>query len=265
MTINERVYDIYRELEYRGVVDSQTEFGEELGLSRSYISRLLNGKENVSKKLIKNLETSFKINPKYLTDGEGEPFIEKQGVLGDMIDIPESRKASGAGISARKAFYGRRQKGILFVPVTAQAGYGKMIGDDIEYKLSDLERTIIPDFPYDGDDFRAFQVEGDSMEYVNEAGKIDGIPSGMWVLGQRVPQEDWRENLSLYRIHVVTFPRQVVVKRLLQDNPDQIILDSDNEMFPQERRNLSEVKEIWYVVRKLDWNMPPPRRKEITV
>jgi hypothetical protein len=151
------------------------------------------------------------------------------------------------------------------VPITAQAGYSRMIGDDIEYKLTDLERTIIPDFPYDGDDFRAFQVEGDSMEYVNENGKIDGLPSGMWVLGQRVPQEDWQENLALYRIHIVVFPRQVFVKRLLQDNPNQIILDSDNDMFPQERVDLSEVKEIWYVVRKLDWNMPPPRRKEINV
>lgn len=173
-------------------------------------------------------------------------------------------KVTGADLRLSKALNGRTQKGILAVPIKAQAGYARMLHDDFAVFMDQLDRVIIPDFPYDGDDFRMFQVEGDSMEYVNENGRVAGLQNGIWVVGQLVPQEDWRENLSLYRVHVIVMARQCLIKRVLQDNPDEIILHSDNEeMHPQERIKLADVKEIWYVVRKLDWDMPPPRRIEI--
>lgn len=180
------------------------------------------------------------------------------------MDSPGPSKTTGDQLRQQKVL-GRQQKGILAVPIKAQAGYARMLHDDYSVLIDQLERLVIPNFPYDGEDFRAFEVEGDSMEYVNEGGQIDGLPSGMWVVAQRVPQEDWRDNLSKYRVHVVVFARQIVIKRILQDNPDEIILHSDNPAFQQERRSLADVQEIWYVVRKMDWNMPPPRRIEIAV
>jgi hypothetical protein len=41
---------------------------------------------------------------------------------------------------------------------------------------------------------------------------------------------------------------------------------SDNEEFyPQFTMKKSEIKELWLVKRKIDWDMPPPKRFEIKV
>lgn len=231
----------------------QTEVAKKLGLT----PQGLNSKLNAA-----SVKTDF-LQKVGIAINKTVEQIMQDAVALEANGVP--KKQTGRDIAAQKAFGGRQQRGILAVPVKAQAGYARMLGDDFAILMDQLERIAIPNFPYDGEEFRAFEVEGDSMEYVNEQGHIAGIPSGMWVVGQRVPQEDWAENLARFRIHVIVFARQILIKRILQDNSTEIILHSDNDLYPQERRALEDVKEIWYVVRKLDWDMPPPRRIEINV
>lgn len=241
-------------------------------LGNGIVGKSIKKDSDISLESVEKITKAFpQVNKMWLRTGEGMPLLD--GGDGSGIDESAVDETQQSGTPAKttgeqlrqQKIQGRQQKGIIMVPIGAQAGYSRAMHDDYALLVDQLERMTIPDFPYDGDEFRAFQAEGDSMEFVNKFGMVDGIPSGMWVMTQRVPQEDWAKNLQLYRIHVVVFQRQIVIKRILQDNPNEIVLHSDNPLYPQERKSLEDVKEIWYVVRKLDWNMPPPVRIEINV
>lgn len=243
-------------LKYKKI--SQAAAAEKLGIARQTLSVYL-GQYEPDPKFVSLVE---KVWPDF---DEEYPLGDNSTMAESIVEEPAPHKLTGKAISNRKAFEGRQQKGILAVPIAAQAGYTRMMGDDFAMFAHELDRVYLPGFPYDGDNFRLFQVEGDSMEYVNETGQIAGLQSGFWVVGEAVPSEDWQKNLRPYRIHVVVLAREILIKRILQDNEDEIVLHSDNELYEQFRVRLEDVKEIWYVVRKLDWNMPPPRRIEIKV
>lgn len=175
---------------------------------------------------------------------------------------PESEYKKGEEIRREKV-EGKQMKGTIAVPIKAQANYAKNIFNPVY--LNNLERFYFPNNPYDGDKYRFFQMEGDSMEYIDENGKVAGLPDGSWIIAEEVPQEDWRHNLRKYYVHVVVTNSRITIKRILQDNDADIVLHADNELYGQERIPLSEVKEIWIFKRRLDWNAPPPRKIEITV
>lgn len=169
---------------------------------------------------------------------------------------------TGYEIRRNKAM-GRGMKGTVAVPIKAQANYAKNIFNTVY--LEDLERFYFPNNPYDGDRYRFFEMEGDSMEYIDENGRVAGLPHGSWIIAEEVPQEDWRHNLRKYYVHVIVTNSRITIKRILQDNDHEIVLHADNDVYGQERIPLSEVKEIWIFKRRLDWNAPPPRRIEINV
>lgn len=159
---------------------------------------------------------------------------------------------------------GGKQKGIAAVPIKAHTSYIKNVGN-VEY-LSKLERIYFPNIPYDGDNFRFFQVEGKSMEYIDEATKTaKGIEDGAWVLVEKIPKEDWKENLRVYLVYVIVTNNRVTLKRVLRDSSEEVVLHADNEIYGQERLPLKDVQEIWIFRRKLDWIAPPPRKIEIKV
>lgn len=202
-----------------------------------------------------------------------KPFLQKFcEVFGFDYDVefrPLSSKqftnsTNGDYIKQRLALKNdRTPKGVPALPIKVQAGYARHLTDPV-YR-SEMERVYFPNSPYDGDDYIYAQMEGDSMEYINEFGKPAGLEDGAWIIAQRVPQEDWAENLRTFYVHVVVTSTRLTIKRILQDNNKEIVLHADNEIYPQERISLSDVREIWIFKRKLDWNAPPPRKIEITV
>lgn len=156
------------------------------------------------------------------------------------------------------------QKGIPALPIKVQGGFNIHVDDPVF--ISQLERIYIPGIPFDGDDYLWAEVEGDSMEYVDpHTNKISGISDGTWCLFQKVPQEYWRTGLKKYYVHLVITDSLFTVKRILQDNSEEIVLHPDNEMYQQERIHLKDVKAIYLFKRKLDWNVPPPRKIDIKV
>lgn len=68
-----------------------------------------------------------------------------------------------------------------------------------------------------------------------------------------------------YRLTQLITETRFTVKRILQDNDEEIVLSPDNEDYTQERIHLSEVQGIYIFNRKLAWNAPPPRKHEIKV
>lgn len=174
----------------------------------------------------------------------------------DFTIVNVTTKTTGEDLRKQKAFGDTKEDGLIYVPIAAQAGYAKHFTSQIF--ISDLERLYIPGLPYKGDEYRYFEVEGDSMEPT--------IKAGMQVIGQRIPPEYWKD-LQDYYIHVIVTNSQVMIKRLMRLNDGKrLVAISDNEeMYPQFDIQISTIKELWVVKRLLDWRMPPPKKFEITI
>lgn len=234
------------------------EIREKLGITQSELAKLL----SVHSRTIQNWEKGTKI-----------PAV-KHEILRNLLNnysgsSPKVSSDSNSSITEverirKSKIFDSNQKGVIAVPIKAQANYSRHF-DNVVFQ-NQLERIYIPNSPYDGNDFRYFQVEGDSMEYVDErTGMVSGISDGSWVIAERIPKEDWSENLRKFYVYVIVTDSRITIKRILQDNPHEIVLHADNEIYGQERISLDEINEIWMFKRKLDWNAPPPRRIDIKV
>lgn len=220
-----RLKQIYNRLLADGKVSNKEDFAEKLEYSPTYVSELFSGRRDISTKFLAKVESTFDI------------------------------KDTGEEIRKRKAFGNREDNGLISVPIAAQAGYGKNYLDPVY--LNQLERIYVPGSPYRGDHFRYFEVDGDSM--------YPTLKDKMNVLGERVPQEGWQSIFNYY-IYVLVLESQILIKRLYKLDERTYVAISDNEeMYPQFTIDLKDVKELWLVKRKLDWDMMPPKNFDIKI
>ncbi|MBX9450008.1 MAG: helix-turn-helix domain-containing protein [Taibaiella sp.] len=157
-------------------------------------------------------------------------------------------------------------KGVPALPIKVQGGFARHYTDPIYWK--NLERVHFPGLNLNGpeDKFLWAEMEGDSMTYYDHNAKlITGIQHGTWGLYEQIPKEYWRTGLRKYYVHLIITESLLTVKRVLQDNDEEIVLSPDNDIFEQERFHLKDIQGIYVLKRKLDWNAPPPRKHEIKV
>jgi hypothetical protein len=256
----------YNFLKAIGKVRTQSEFAESIGKSRQYMSAAMNETETLTDNVV------FLVKMKYpqefkMFEGWGYQtnYDEVESILRKQTDGGNNESESEKAIEKirRNKIYGNDPKGILVLPVKVQGGYSLHYKDPIF--INDLSRTYIPNNPYDGEDFLMAEMEGDSMEYIDDHGRPAGIPAGSWMIFERVPQELWQTGLKKFYVHLVVTDTLFTIKRILQDKPDEIVLHPDNDLYFQQRVHLKDVKQIWIMKRRLDWNAPPPRKIEINV
>jgi phage repressor protein C with HTH and peptisase S24 domain len=148
------------------------------------------------------------------------------------------------------------KEGISFIPINAIAGYPKRIIDPM-FK-SNLQKIFIPGMPYRGESFRIWEVEGNSMEPT--------FKEGYYVLTERV-DPPWTKIKEHYAYVIVT-ELDVFLKRLKKsvttDNAWAAISDNE-ELYPPFLISMEEVKELWLVKRKMDWEMSPPKRFDVNI
>ncbi len=146
--------------------------------------------------------------------------------------------------------------GLSVVPIMAQAGYSKHYLDP--KFVDDLEVMNVPNMPYSGDKYRVFEVSGDSMEPT--------LKEGFHVVSEFVEPQYWNSTAQFY-IYVVVTEDRIMVKRLFrkEDNETYVCISDNEEFYPQFALHRTEIKELWLVKRKIDWEMPPPKRFEITI
>lgn len=65
---------------------SQPEFGEKIGVGRAAIGLYENGKRNVTDRVISDIIREYNVNYEWLTNGEGEMFIESNDELYAIVD-----------------------------------------------------------------------------------------------------------------------------------------------------------------------------------
>lgn len=172
----------------------------------------------------------------------------------DMYENPA--RTTGEDLRLQKALGISEPGGLSVVPIHAQAGYSKHYLDPAF--VDDLETMNVPNMPYRGDSFRVFEVSGDSMEPT--------LKEGFHVVAETVSHDYWNSTAQFY-IYVVVTEDRIMVKRLYrkEDNEHYVCISDNEEFYPQFLLPKSEIKELWLVKRKIDWEMPPPKRFEIKV
>ncbi|QOX81053.1 helix-turn-helix transcriptional regulator (plasmid) [Trichlorobacter lovleyi] len=74
---------------------TQVSFAQHLGISQTYVSALLRGSRQLSKKLTKKMFIVLQINPDWWNSNTGDPFLY------DVPDVPAIRKLIHAPIEPR--------------------------------------------------------------------------------------------------------------------------------------------------------------------
>lgn len=173
----------------------------------------------------------------------------------------ESEEADGSNSDIKDSYHKRRQikkledneSGIIYVPVAAQAGYSKRMN---EPKFdADFERVYLPGLKFKGARYRIFEVDGDSMSST--------LKDGNQVIAELVEPEGY-ETIANYYIYVIVSEDMITIKRVFRKSPEEWVLISDNdEFYDQFLFEVKNVKELWKVKRKIDWEMAPPKKFEI--
>jgi phage repressor protein C with HTH and peptisase S24 domain len=165
-----------------------------------------------------------------------------------------SQNKTGEDIRNQKAF-GNSEQGLIFVPIAAQAGY-TLHHIEPTY-LSELETIYIPNMPYKGNKYRIFEVSGDSMEPT--------LKEHYHVICEYVEPAFWKSTVQYYVYVIITVDR-IMIKRLFRKDDNTFVCISDNkDYYPQFILKRDDIKELWIVKRKIDWEMPPPQKVEIEV
>lgn len=234
---------------------TQSEFADKLGVGdKGTVSKYEVGRLQIAKKAEVELFTTLNVNKQWFETGKGSMFIPAKKAGG---------KTPGQQIRDNKAFGDKEKKGIIHVPLAAQANYQTYYLDPV-YK-EQVERLYIPGVNFDGDSYRSWEMKGDSMEFINAAGQPSGIMEGNILITEFVEPRDWHQIVQYY-IYVIVTEDRIMVKRLFKlPDQDAYAAISDNEHYQQFKIVRREIKELWLVKRKLDWWMPPPKKIDITV
>ena len=72
MTINERIFDLRKNILHM----TMEEFGAHIGVTKSAISEVEKGRNNVSDHLFRSICREFHVSEEWLRDGVGDPFVK---------------------------------------------------------------------------------------------------------------------------------------------------------------------------------------------
>lgn len=81
MTEGERIKQIRKENQM-----TLEQFGKKVGVAKTTISRIENGINNVTEQMRKSICREFRVDPVWLTTGEGDMFIDQSVELIEMLD-----------------------------------------------------------------------------------------------------------------------------------------------------------------------------------
>jgi transcriptional regulator with XRE-family HTH domain len=169
-----------------------------------------------------------------------DPRIDILEVVADMFkltlddllrrDVSDNKASYISLRRAQKLASGRND--IPFVPVKAAAGYLAGYGDP-EF-IDELNTFTLPMF--NGGDYRAFEIIGDSMM---------PTPSGSVIVGERI--QDLEEVKTNNTYIIVSKTDGIVYKRILKNSRlrNKYTFVSDNPAYQPYTVNAEEILEVW--------------------
>ncbi len=214
---------------------NKNSFSKEIGLKNNgTIGRLINEKRVPSQETIDRIIARFpQISYDWLKMGVGEMLVGSQNT--EVKPISDFQFLN-----------------IPFVPIYAQAGYGRGYGDQ-EYIDNLPTLPVIVDKNYRGK-YRVFEVDGDSMDN----GTRNAIYDGDKILCREVRQELWTSKLHIKDWYFVICMKNdgITVKQITSHDVEsgKIICHSLNPMFEDFEVNLKDVAELYNVIKIVDRN-----------
>lgn len=225
---------IYRYLVSIGAIKTHQDIADALKASKSSISSAFNGNERyLTQKLLFRINNAFGqiFNEDWLMNGVGE-----------MLKLEIS--------SNTKPISDIQFLNIPFVPIYAQAGYGRGYGDQ-EYIDNLPTLPVIVDKNYRGK-YRVFEVDGDSMDN----GTRNSIYDGDKILCREVRRELWTSKLHIKDWYFVICMKNdgITVKQITSHDVEsgRIVCHSLNTLFEDFEVNLRDVAELYNVIKIVD-------------
>ena len=141
---------------------------------------------------------------------------------------------------------------IPFLPIHAQAGYGRGYGDQ-EYIESLPTYPVIADKNYKGK-YRVFEVEGDSMD----DGTRNAIFNGDKVLCREVKRDLWTSKLHYKDWYFVICMKNdgITIKQITEHDVEKGVIHCHplNPIFDDFEVDLNEVAELYNVIKIVERN-----------
>jgi phage repressor protein C with HTH and peptisase S24 domain len=227
--VTERFIACHDKLKEEQKIRSSRQFALSLDYLPQNLNEILKGKRNVPLELIYKAINEFDINPVFLFTGDGLMFLEKDNphsfrVLTVVTDQTGNEK-------------------IVHIPVPAQAGYA---GEGIDpVFISELPAYTLPDISSSHGTFRSFDICGDSMEPI--------LKEGEKVVCSFVEPDHWITGIRDRNVYVIVTRSSLLVKRVINNLQKHRHLEllSDNNRFKPFRVNVGEIREIWYVRKRI--------------
>lgn len=248
--LNAELISVVDVLKKKGIITKDTDIVASTGYSKSVVSSSLSGKSVASTNFLKKFDEVYgtSLYNSFLKN----KFISKLDNDNPTSEVNETAE-SYLTKRMRKKLDDINNNGLIYVPVSAQAGYSQRVKDPVF--VQDLERVFIPGLKFKGSKYRVFEVEGDSM--------MPTLNDGTQIITEQIDVSDIG-NIPNYYIYVIVSEDMITIKRIFRKSDSQWILISDNEDFyEQQLFDIKHLKELWIVKRKIDWNMPPPKKFEI--
>ena len=228
--VTERFVQCIQHLKDEDGVKSIRQFALALDYHPQNLNEIIKGNRDVTIELIRSATDIYRINPTYIFTGDGEMFLTDHAAQ-SMEEKPLEK--------------------ILYVPISAQAGYAEQFIDDVF--LSDLLYFSLPDYKFQHGTYRCFDISGDSME--------PSLYSGDKVVCSFVDSNNAYSSLRNNLVYVVVANGGIVVKRILNHikTNQTIELISDNSYYPSQFIHVNDIKEIWHVEVKISPYLPSPK------
>ncbi|MBP1638944.1 MAG: hypothetical protein H6Q17_527 [Bacteroidetes bacterium] len=215
-------------LKYKHI--SQAKFALSVGLSGGFVNSI---RKSILPNTLSRIAVQYPdLNTGWLITGEG-------GMLKELED-------SAHAVSDLQFL------NIPFVPIHAQAGYGRGYGD-LEYIKTLPTFPVIVDKTYRGK-YRVIEVEGDSMD----DGSRNALCDGDKILCREVKPDDWKSKLN-YKdwFFVIVYKNDgIVVKQIIDHDVENGIIKCHplNPIFDDFEVNLRDVAELFNVIKIVERN-----------
>ena len=223
--VTQRFLECFERLRLKNKVRSGRQFAIALDYLPQSFSEIQKGRRDVTIELLRKAVDVFEFNPDYVLRGEGGYFLgevlhESSRVLTIVTDNDNDER-------------------IIHVPVKAQAGYAAEALDQIF--IHELPKYTLPDYTFKVGTHRSFDVAGDSMEPT--------LKDGDTIICSYVEHLQWESSIRNNHVYVIITKGDVLVKRVNNHlrRHRHLELISDNDFYPIQRVNVSDIQEVWLV------------------
>ncbi|MNE14017.1 helix-turn-helix protein [compost metagenome] len=230
---------------------SQREFATSIGVTESYISTLIKGRQRISNAILYKILDKYQVNIKWLEHGEGEMFKKSHSYNAKSI---VSKNASFEEIEENGNDFVDIGNGqyMMIVPLVEEYAYAGFLSGfaDKEYVKELPKHSVVVSQLHKGRYF-SFKVVGDSMN--DNTG--EAIAHGDIVTGREIQKTLWTSKFHIHKFmdYIIVHKEGILIKRIISHDVDNGIikcrsLNPDKEKYPDFEISLAEVSKIMNIV-----------------